>query len=175
MMRRRIPDFRKPHFAVLTQVNRRAVVAEHSCNQLDSLCLSALDADLPSRTAYSQSSFAGASPLTDAYQHHSETMMSEIETVTAEVIAVRKAPFGGKLLALIDVAIAIHGIEFKVRGLRVSKEIMNGNYATSVSAPFHRDIDGQWSPTVTFPVELQQPLSDIVLATCIEAGVCCEA
>lgn len=48
--------------------------------------------------------------------------MSETETVTAEVIAVRKAPVGGKLLALVDVVIAIHGIEFKVRGLRVSRD-----------------------------------------------------
>lgn len=101
--------------------------------------------------------------------------MSETETVTAEVIAVRKAPVGGKLLALVDVTIAIHGIEFKVRGLHVSREIMDGNHATSVTSPLHRDTDGQWSPIITFPVELHQPLTDIVLAACIDAGVCREA
>ena len=101
--------------------------------------------------------------------------MSETETVLAEVVKVRKAPVGGKLLALVDVVIVIHGIEFKVRGVRVSREIMDGNHATSVTLPLHRDIDGQWSPTVTFPEELHQPLMDIVLAACIEAGVCREA
>lgn len=101
--------------------------------------------------------------------------MSDTETVFAEVVNVRKAPIGGKLLALVDVVIVVHGIEFKVRGLRVSREVMNGNHATSVTSPLHRDIDGQWSPTVTFPEELHQPLTDIVLAACIEAGVCREA
>lgn len=101
--------------------------------------------------------------------------MKDTETVLAEVINVRKAPVGGKLLALVDVLIAVHGIEFEVRGLRVSREVVNGNHATSVTSPLHRDIDGQWSPTVTFPEELHHPLRDIVLAACIEAGVCREA
>lgn len=79
MMRRRIPDFRTPHFAVLTQVNRRAVVTEHSRSQLESLGLSALAADLPSRTAYSQSSFAGASPLAD--QH----IRADVEAMAVEI------------------------------------------------------------------------------------------
>lgn len=109
------------------------------------------------------------------HEPHSETVMSDTESVLAEVVNVRKAPIGGKLLALVDVLIVIHGIEFKVRGLRVSREVMNGNHATSVTSPLHRDIDGQWSPTVTFPEELHQPLTDIVLAACIEAGVCREA
>ena len=101
--------------------------------------------------------------------------MSETETVTAEVIAIRKTPVGGKLLALVDGAIAIHGIESNVRGLCVSREIMDDHHAPSVISPLHRDSDGQWSPTVTFPVEPHHPLTDGVLAACIEAGVCREA
>lgn len=46
-------------------------------------------------------------------------MWSETEPVTVDVIAVRKAPVGGKLLALVDVSITIYSVEFKVRSLRV--------------------------------------------------------
>lgn len=99
-------------------------------------------------------------------------MTSETEPVTIEVAAVRKAPDGGKLLALVDVSITIHGIEFKVRGLRVSREIMNGKHATSVTSPLHRDIGGGWQSSIAFPPELHEPLSDIVLAACVEQGVC---
>ncbi|KAA0570133.1 hypothetical protein [Azospirillum sp. Sh1] len=99
-------------------------------------------------------------------------MLNETEPVTIEVIAVHKAPVGGKLLALVDVSITIHGIEFKVRGLRVSREILNGQHATSVTSPLHRDNGGQWRSTITFPEELHEPLSDIVLNACIEHGIC---
>lgn len=99
-------------------------------------------------------------------------MLNETEPVTIEVIALHKAPVGGKLLALVDVSITIHGIEFKVRGLRVSREILNGQHATSVTAPLHRDNGGPWRPTITFPEELHEPLSDIVLNACIEDGIC---
>ncbi|CAO3436217.1 hypothetical protein [Azospirillum doebereinerae] len=97
-----------------------------------------------------------------AMRQHFESVMQETEPVTAEVIAVRKAPVGDKLLALVDVAITIHGIDFKVRGLRVSREFVNGTHATSVTSPLHRSVDEQWSSTVAFPKELHQPLSDIV-------------
>lgn len=99
-------------------------------------------------------------------------MLKETEPVTIEVIAVRKAPVGGKLLALVDVSVAIHGIEFKVRGLRVSREVLNGQHATSVTSPLHRDNGGQWLSTIAFPKELHEPLSDIVLTACIEHGIC---
>lgn len=103
--------------------------------------------------------------------------MDEIETeiVTAEVLAVRKAPIGGKLLALVDVAISIHGVEFRILGIRVSREVLDGKHATSVTSPQHRDLDGRWAASVTFPPELHEPISGIVLNACIEAGVCREA
>ncbi|HYF86154.1 hypothetical protein [Azospirillum sp.] len=50
-------------------------------------------------------------------------MMSETETVTAEAIAVRKAPLGEKRPALVDVAGFSHGIELNA----------------SMTSPFHRD------------------------------------
>jgi len=60
MTRRKIP-----HAAVLTQVNRKAVVTTQTRTQLDALGVPYLPHDIPSRTAYQQASYTG-SPLADA-------------------------------------------------------------------------------------------------------------
>lgn len=96
----------------------------------------------------------------------------DTEAVTISVIAIRKAPVGGKLLALVDVAITVAGVQFTVRGIRVSRETLHGKHATSVTSPLHRDLDGRWAGTVSFPVEIHQPMTDIILDACVEAGVC---
>ena len=101
--------------------------------------------------------------------------MTDTEPVTVSVLDVRKASDKGKLLALVDVAITIHGIEFKVQGLRVARGTIDGKPATSVTSPQHRGVDGAWTATVKFPPELHDPLTDIVLNACIDAGVCREA
>ncbi|NYZ16918.1 hypothetical protein HL658_30615 [Azospirillum sp. RWY-5-1] len=52
-----------------------------------------------------------------------------------------KAPAGGKLLALVDVAITPAGVRFTVHDIRVSREIPQDKHATSVASPLHRDLD----------------------------------
>ncbi|RJF76434.1 hypothetical protein D3877_29045 [Azospirillum cavernae] len=96
----------------------------------------------------------------------------DTEAVTIRVVDLRKGPLGSKLLALFDVAIMIAGVEFLVRGLRVSREVVNGVHATSVTSPLHRDTDGRWAGTVSFSPEILQSMTDIVLDACIDAGVC---
>jgi chromosome partitioning protein len=59
MTRRKIP-----HAAVLSQVNRKAVVTTQTRTQLDALGVPYLIQDIPARTAYQQASYTG-SPLTD--------------------------------------------------------------------------------------------------------------
>ena len=52
------------HRAVLTQVNRRAVVTLHTRTQLDAMVIPTLTAEIPARTAYQQASYLGK-PLAD--------------------------------------------------------------------------------------------------------------
>lgn len=60
MTRRKIP-----HAAILSQVNRKAVVTTQTRAQLDALGVPYLSHDIPARTAYQQASYTG-SPLSDA-------------------------------------------------------------------------------------------------------------
>jgi chromosome partitioning protein len=59
MTRRKIP-----HAAILSQVNRKAVVTTQTRAQLDALGVPYLAEDIPARTAYQQASYTG-SPLAD--------------------------------------------------------------------------------------------------------------
>ena len=59
MTRRKIP-----HAAILSQVNRKAVVTTQTRTQLDALGVPYLAKDIPARTAYQQASYTG-SPLAD--------------------------------------------------------------------------------------------------------------
>lgn len=52
-----------PHAAVLTQVNRRAAVTEHSRKQLEGLGIPALIADFPLRAIYQSAWYQGATPI----------------------------------------------------------------------------------------------------------------
>lgn len=54
-----------PHAAVLSQVNRKALVTSQTRTQLDALGVPYLAQDIPARTAYQQASYTGA-PLADA-------------------------------------------------------------------------------------------------------------
>jgi chromosome partitioning protein len=53
-----------PHAAVLSQVNRKALVTSQTRTQLDALGVPYLAQDIPARTAYQQASYTGA-PLAD--------------------------------------------------------------------------------------------------------------
>jgi chromosome partitioning protein len=53
-----------PHAAVLSQVNRKALVTTQTRTQLDALGVPYLSEDIPARTAYQQASYTG-SPLAD--------------------------------------------------------------------------------------------------------------
>ena len=73
MVKRRIP-----HAAILTQVNRRASVTEHTRNQLSVMEVPTLAADLPARTAYQQASYTG-SPVADP------TVRDDIAVIAEEI------------------------------------------------------------------------------------------
>lgn len=87
---RRIPGFTIPHYAVLMQVNRRANVTEHSRQQLAALGLPALKADLPLRTAYSQASYQGESPIVDPM------VREDVAALVAEITDILEQAHGGE-------------------------------------------------------------------------------
>jgi chromosome partitioning protein len=76
-----------PYGAVLTQVNRRATVTSHTRDQLQAFAIPVLKADIPSRTAYQSTSFAGL-PLEDP------AIREDIAALTAEILAMIEANHG---------------------------------------------------------------------------------
>lgn len=92
-----------------------------------------------------------------------------ISVVVTTVIPVNR----GRIIALAEVELTIHGIAFELHGVVVARIRcgITGRDAAGVFLPQSRGQDGAWKPAVTLPPELERPIADAVLGRAHEVGI----
>ncbi len=76
------------------------------------------------------------------------------------------------MIALADVRLGVDGIEFVIHGVQVSRAKDGRKEATKVTLPTYRNERGAWTAAISLPNELREPMAQVVLDACIEAGLC---
>ena len=97
--------------------------------------------------------------------------MDDTASITVEVIALRPVRTG-RIIAFADVWIALDGVEFVIHGVQVSRATEHGREATKVTLPTYRDEAGRWTPAISLPDEVREPMAQVVLDACLDAGHC---
>lgn len=79
----------------------------------------------------------------------------------------------GKVLALAEAELTVHGIAFMLHGIVVARvsHAITGQQAAGVFLPQYRGQDGVWKSAVSLPPELERPIADAVLERACEAGI----
>ncbi len=87
-------------------------------------------------------------------------------SVTYQVDHVERVKNAGRLFALAVVTIQVEGVEFRIQGVRVTRQPTG---LLAVEAPRFRSPGGEWLPAVTLPDALKQAIADEILRL-VETG-----
>ncbi len=109
--------------------------------------------------------------ITDIRGEDGTTNLDDKASITIEVIALRPVR-AGRIIAFVDVRIALDGVEFVIHGLQISRAKDAGKEATKVELPTYRDERGNWTAAISLPDELRTPMAQVVLDACLDAGLC---
>ena len=95
--------------------------------------------------------------------------MTGVDTTTVQVTVKDARGVASKtVFALVDVTIAVGGVEFGILGIQARRE---SDGQTSIRLPTFKDSDGRWQPAVSLPPEMVQPVGDAVLAFLLDEGL----
>jgi stage V sporulation protein G len=97
--------------------------------------------------------------------------LDDTASITVEMIALHPVKVG-RIIAFADVRLGVDGVEFAIHSVQVSRAKEQGREATKVTLPTFRDAHGNWTAAISLPDELREPMAQVVLDACLDAGLC---